>query len=84
MAFDLFIIRYLSEGSLRALTKGFMGKIDIIVFIIFAVTLIFLAINNENDDDEILETDDILIILIVIGRYAVQIYRMVTSIKQTK
>lgn len=47
MAIDLFVIRYLSEGGFRIMTKRIMGKIDLGVFVIFACTLIFLAINND-------------------------------------
>ncbi len=47
MAIDLFVIRYFSEGGFRLMTKAIMGKIDLVVFIIFACTLIFLAIDND-------------------------------------
>ncbi len=54
MAFDLFVIRYLSEGGFKLMAKGVIGKIDLVVFVIFAVTLIFLAIDNDEEEDSIL------------------------------
>ncbi len=51
MAVDLFIIRFISEGGFRPLTKGVMGKVDIVVFAIFALTLVFLALNNDEEED---------------------------------
>ena len=47
MAIDLFVIRFISEGGFGPLTKGIMGKIDLVVFAIFALTLLFLALNTD-------------------------------------
>ena len=49
MAVDLFIIRFISEGGFKPMTKGLIGKIDLVVFAIFAFTLIFLAFNNDEE-----------------------------------
>ena len=47
MAFDIFIIRFISEGGFKPMTKGIMGKIDLVIFFIFAFTLLFLALNTD-------------------------------------
>lgn len=51
MAIDLFVIKYFSEGGFKHMTKGLIGKIDLVVFVIFGITLLFLAINDGEKEE---------------------------------
>ena len=62
------------------------------ILIIFAATFLFLLMSDKKHSDDtknsvrdvLLEADDVLIIIIVLGRYVVQLYQMVTAIKNTR
>lgn len=80
------VIRWIAEGKL---VTDLLGMIELVVLILFAVTLLFLAIpiNQQSTDRDyrlMLETEDAVIIGVVLVNYLLQIVRILLAIRRTQ
>lgn len=81
------MIRWVSEGGLF---KRKRNIVDFVIVGLFAGTFVFMCATEnkevENGDSYavIIEVDDIILITIIVARYLVQIWQMISMIKNTR